>query len=45
MRFYLVNKVRNSERLNLNDGILLYNHLDIFELGLLATCLKKQDLG
>ena len=29
----VVKKVRNSERLDLNDGILLYNHLDIFELG------------
>ena len=41
----VVNKVRNSERLDLNDGILLYNHLDIFELGLLATCSKKARFG
>mgnify|MGYP001490354043 CR=1 FL=1 len=41
----VVKKVRNSERLDLNDGILLYNHLDIFELGLLATCSKKARFG
>ena len=41
----VVKKVRNGERLDMNDGILLYNHLDIFEVGLLATCSKKSRFG
>ena len=41
----VVKKVRNGERLDMSDGILLYNHLDIFEVGLLATCSKKSRFG
>ena len=41
----VVNKLRNGERLDLDDGILLYNHLDLFEVGLLATCSKKSRFG
>ena len=29
----------------MTDGILLYNHTDLFEIGLLATCSKKSRFG
>ena len=31
----IVEKIRNGQRLDLTDGILLYNHTDLFEIGLL----------
>ena len=41
----IVEKIRNGQRLDLTDGILLYNHTDLFEIGLLATCSKKSRFG
>ena len=41
----VVDKISKGERLNLDDGLLLYNHLDVFEVGLLATCSKKSRFG
>ena len=33
----VVDKLKNGERLTLQDGMILFNHKDLFELGRLAT--------
>lgn len=41
----VVNKLKLGQRLNLEDGLKLFHHADLFELGMLATSSKKSRFG
>ena len=41
----IVKKIRGGISLNVEDGLLLFDHKDLFELGLLANCVKRSRFG
>ena len=41
----VIEKLKNGQRLSLEDGMILFNHKDLFELGRLATSSKKSRFG
>ena len=41
----IVSKLRKGDSLDIQDGLKLYNHKDLFELGSLANCVKKARFG
>jgi aminodeoxyfutalosine synthase len=41
----IVAKLSVGETLSIDDGLVLYNHKDLFELGALANCAKKARFG